>query len=277
MPSYNDRGKPDVLVPLKFDRTVRDGETIEWEGYSLSCDWMPGQTKYHSCLHGEIDGRHVAFTGDNIFASSTDSRQGGNEAVVARNGGALEEGYLYAANYLHNIAPDLLLGGHCWAINQPRELIERMRVRMEALRESFQALSVEDDYRYMFDPYWVQSVPYRLVVPTGGSAEVVIHVRNYRDREQTHRIEVHTPEGLTAEPRVLEGKQAGAGITRHVVKITAQPKAPAGLNLVALDITRDGVRHGELFDFIAWVGDPPDDVARVKEASDAAKGAKQSY
>jgi hypothetical protein len=119
-------------------------------------------------------------------------------------------------------------------------------------------------------------VPYRLVVPTRGSAEVTIHVRNYRDREQTHRIEIHTPAGLEATPTVLEGKQAGPGITRHVVKISAQPKATAGLNLVALDITRDGVRHGELFDIIAWVGDPPDDAARVKEATEAVKG-KSGY
>jgi hypothetical protein len=89
----------------------------------------------------------VAFTGDNLFASTADPGQGGNEAVFARNGGALEEGYLYA------IAPDLILGGHCWAMDHPRELVERLRVRMTELRAAFTGLSVEDDYRYMFAPY----------------------------------------------------------------------------------------------------------------------------
>jgi glyoxylase-like metal-dependent hydrolase (beta-lactamase superfamily II) len=252
LPSY---GKDAGL--LKFDRILANGATIQWEGYTLSCDWMPGQTKFHSCLHGEIDGLRVAFTGDNLCADPRNPEQGGNEAVVARNGGALEEGYLYAAQYLHSIAPDLILGGHCWAMRDPGELIERLRVRMEALRDAFQSLSVEDDYRYMFDPYWVQALPYRVVVKPGSTAEFTIFVRNYRNREQTHRISIHPPAGLAVEPAMLEGRRSSEGMTRHVVKLRAEPSARAGLHLVALDITRDGTRHGELFDFIAWVGEQP--------------------
>ena len=70
LPSYG--GKPNEHGPLKFDRVLKDGTTIDWQGYALHIDWMPGQTKHHACLHGEIDGRRVAFTGDNIFASTTD-------------------------------------------------------------------------------------------------------------------------------------------------------------------------------------------------------------
>jgi glyoxylase-like metal-dependent hydrolase (beta-lactamase superfamily II) len=245
--------------PLKFDRTLRDGETIIWENYSLTCDWMPGQTKYHSCLHGEIDGRRVAFTGDNIFASTTDSKQGGNEAVVARNGGALEEGYLYAAGYLHAIAPDLIMGGHCWVLDQPRELIERYRARMIALREAFQALSVEDDYRYMFDPYWVRAAPYRVVVKPGGSTKFNVAVRNIRPREQKHRIVLHAPAGLSVEPKVLEGTVGPEATAIFPITLHAAADAADGTRLVAFDITRDGVRFGELFDFIAHVGEVHED------------------
>ena len=250
LPSYNDRGKPDLLEPLKFDRVIRNGETIAWEGYALSVDWMPGQTKFHSCIHGEIDGKRVAFTGDNVCANTSDPSQGGNEGVVARNGGALEEGYLYAANYLHGIAPDLLLGGHCWAMENPKELIERFRQRMVALRDAFLSLSVEDDYRYMFDPYWVQALPFRVSVKPGGTAEVRVLVRNYREQSQKHRIEIHTLPGIIAEPAVLEGEQKHEGHQSHVVKLRAAADAKEGLRMVALDITRDGTRHGELFDFI---------------------------
>ena len=257
LPFYRDPGKQQG--PLKFDRVLRDGETIRWENYSLTCDWMPGQTKYHSCLHGEIDGRRVAFTGDNIFASTTDPKQGGNEAVVARNGGALEEGYLYAASYLHGIAPDLIMGGHCWVLDQPRELIERYRARMIALREAFQALSVEDDYRYMFDPYWVRAAPYRVTLKAGGSAEFNVVVRNFRQREQKHRIVLHTPAGLSAEPGILEGTVGPEATASFAVKLHAAADAADGTRLVAFDITRDGVRHGELFDFIAHVGEVHED------------------
>ena len=245
--------------PLRFDRVLRDGEVLEWQGYTLVCDWMPGQTPYHACLHGEIDGRRVAFTGDNIFASPTDPMQGGNEAVVARNGGALEEGYLYAAQYLHGIAPDLLLGGHGWVISNPAPLVERLRVRMEALRDAFQALSGGEDYRYRFDPYWVRAHPYRMRVRPGVPASFQVRVRNYQQQPQQHRIVFRTPPGLRVEPSVIEGKITDTGIAAVTASVEASETAAPGLHLVAMDITRDGVRHGELFDFLVWVGDFPGD------------------
>jgi hypothetical protein len=235
---------------------------------------MPGQTKFHSCLHGVIDDKRVAFTGDNLFGGTNDPAQGGNEAVVARNACVLEESYLYAAGYLHTIEPDLLIGGHCWVMPNPREIIERLRVRMTELRAAFTALSVEDDYRYMFDPYWVHVGPYRTVVKAGATAEVNLRVRNFREREQSHRVAIACPPGLSAEPVVVEGKVPGESTASFPVKLRAAADAKPGLHLVGLDVTRDGVRHGQLFDFLVWVGEEPA-LPSVKGA--VAPAAKPSY
>lgn len=270
LPAYTQRTVPPPGL-LKFDRVLRDGETIQWEGFTLTNDWMPGQTKYHACLHGKIDGKTVAFTGDNIFASTTDPKQGGNEAVVARNGGALEEGYLYAADYLHGLGPDILVGGHCWAMKDPAALIGRFRERMLALREAFRALSAEDDYRYMFDPYWVQPLPYRSIVQPGSETEFILSVRNYLDREQTYRVDIATPPGLTAEPAFVEGKQPLAGFAQHRIKVKAAADAKPGLRLIALDITRNTVRHGQLFDALIHIG-PLADAAPAPAAAPAKTG-----
>lgn len=270
LPSYQDPGKG--LGPFLFDRVLGNGEVIEWEGIPLCCDWMPGQTKYHACLHGEIDGRRVAFTGDNIFASSTDPKQGGNEAVVARNGGTLEEGYIYAANYLHSIGPDLLVGGHCWVMDKPHELIERFRQRMIDLREAFRALSGEDDYRIMFDPYWVSALPYRVVVKPGAASTVHILVRNYRSKAQQHRIVLHPTPGITLEPAVLQGNVEPGATVSLPVKLTAAPNASNGMRVIAMDITANGQRLGELFDFLVHVGDIPESKPVVPNAAE--KGTK---
>jgi hypothetical protein len=88
---------------------IRDGEVIRWRGHDLACDWMPGQTEFACCVHGVIDGKRVAFTGDNIFGSPADPAQHGHEAVVARNSCTIDEGYGFAGKYLHGIAPDLIL------------------------------------------------------------------------------------------------------------------------------------------------------------------------
>lgn len=129
----------------------------------------------------------------------------------------------------------------------------------------------------MFDPYYVQALPYRVVVAPGATAEFAVLVRNYHDGSQTHRIELHLPPGLAAEPAVLEGRQSSEGVAQYVVKLHATADIATGLHLVAMDITRDGVRHGELFDCIVWVGEPPDDVARVRAAELAKPAAKPGY
>ncbi len=235
---------------IAFDRVLRDGETVRWEGYELTADWMPGQTEFALCLHGMIDGRKVAFTGDNIFASPRDPSQTGHEALVARNSGILEEGYLYAANYLHGLQPDLILGGHSWVLDQPKELIERYRGWALAMREALRGMSLDTDYRYGFDPFWVRAAPFRVTAKPGEAATVLIHVRNFRNRGQTHRIAVHAPAGVQAEPACLEGQLGAEATGQFPVRLHIPASMKEGVYLVALDTTLDGKRYGEWFDLV---------------------------
>lgn len=250
----NTYGKAGV-TSVKFDRVLADGETFEWEGYTLTADWMPGQTEFHLCLHGRIDGKLVAFTGDNLFASTTDPTQTGHEALVARNSGMLEEGYLYAANYLHGLGPDLIIGGHSWVLPEPRELIERYRTWALAARDALQAVSTHADYRYTFDPYWVRAEPYRISVKPGGKAEFLLRVRNFKADAQKHRIALHAPPGLGADPSLIEGELPGEATGVALVKLSAAKDVPEGVHVVAFDVTLDGTRYGEWFDVIVNVGD----------------------
>lgn len=241
------------VPPIKFDRLLKPGEKLAWEGYDLTVDWMPGQTEFGCCIHGTIDGRRVAFTGDNLFANETDPAQDGHEAVCARNSAILEEGYIYGAEYLRKLQPDLIVGGHSFIMDRPKDLIERYCKWSLAMRDAFRDVSAEDDYRYMFDPYWVRPDPYRAAVPAGGTAEVTLHVRNFLPRPQPYRIAVHCPPGLTADPPVLEGATPAGAQVHLPVRLKAAPDAKPGPHMVALDTTLDGKRYGELFDFVAIV------------------------
>jgi glyoxylase-like metal-dependent hydrolase (beta-lactamase superfamily II) len=238
---------------VKVDRALRPGETFEWEGYRFTVDWLPGQTEFGLCLHGQIDGRKVAFTGDNLFGDPSDPTQTGHEAVVAHNSAILEEGYIYAGEYLVRLKPDLLVGGHSFVMDQPGGLIERFRKWSYEMREAFQALSSEPDYRYGFDPFWVRAEPYRLALRPGQSAEVAIHVRNFGKMRQAHRIEVHAPPGIVAEPAVLEGEVAGERRGVFPIRLSATAAAAPGVRLVGLDVSLDGRRYGEWFDVVVGV------------------------
>ncbi len=218
---------------------------------------MPGQTEFALCLHGRIDGRLVAFTGDNLFGDPDDPAQNGHEAMVAHNSAILEEGYIHGAEFLKRLQPDLLVGGHSFVMDHPAAFIERFRQWSYQMREMFQSLSTDPDYRYMFDPFWVRAEPYRVVLRPGQTETLNIHVRNFRPGRQSHRIVIHAPAGVVVEPAVLEGELPGASRRSWPIRVQAARDAAAGTHIVALDITLDNKRYGEWFDFV--VGIAPDD------------------
>ena len=241
------------LEGVRVDRAFKPGESFTWEGHRFTVDWMPGQTEFALCLSGQIDGRKVAFTGDNIFGDPDDPAQTGHEAMVAHNSAILEEGYIYGAEFLHRLKPDLLVGGHSFVMDRPGAFIERYRKWSYEMREAFRTLSPDPDYRYWFDPFWVRVEPYRLTLRAGQAETVTLEVRNFRSRQQTHRVEIHLPPGLVAEPAVLEGRLAGQSRQSFPIRIKATAETKAGVHIVALDVTLDGRRYGERFDFVVGI------------------------
>ena len=238
---------------IRVDRAFKSGETFEWEGYRFTVDWMPGQTKYALCMHGEIDGREVAFTGDNIFADPDNLEQNGHEALVARNDAILEEGYIYAGAYLKKLQPDILIGGHSFVMDHPAGLIERYAGWGYEMRKAFETLSSEEDYRYWFDPFWVHAEPYRIHVKQGEEGVFRLSVRNFLNKPQEHIIKIHAPEGVLADPVIVKGELAPGIKSRQAVHLKVDKACPRGIHILAFDISLDGHEYGELFDAILIV------------------------
>ena len=90
-----------------------------------------------------------------------------------------------------------------------------------------------------------------------GSQTIQVTVRNFRNAPQKHRVELKLPPGLEAEPAVLEGVVGAKSRQSFPVKIKVMNRAAlqAGVQIVPFDITLDGKRYGELFDFIVLGND----------------------
>jgi glyoxylase-like metal-dependent hydrolase (beta-lactamase superfamily II) len=236
---------------MKIDKAFHDGETIEWEGYTIHVDWMPGQTEFGCCLWLELDGKRIAFTGDNLFGNAADKTQNGHEAVVARNSAIFEEGYLYGSRYLKELKPDIVMGSHSYVMNDPAEFLDRYHEWSKQIITLYRDLLPEKDYEYLFDPYWVSAFPYRVDFSETETQEVTINVRNFRDVPQQHHIQLKLPPGVTAESNVLEGTVPAESRQSYKTKLTIDRKTAApGVRIVPFDITLDGKRYGELFDFL---------------------------
>ncbi len=238
---------------LRIDRTFERGEQFEWEGYRFTVDWMPGQTEFGCCIHGIIDGKRVAFTGDNLFGNPADPAQNGHEAVVARNSAIFEEGYIYGAEYLQKLRPDLVVAGHSYVMDRPGEMIDRFAAWASEIRDVYRGLSAETDYRYMFDPYWVRAEPYRLSLRAGQQAEATLHVRNFLPRPQSHRIQACAAQSIDVQPAVAEGSVEPQSTGNFQLRLRAAPDLKPGVYIVAFDVTLDSKRYGQRFDMILSV------------------------
>jgi len=236
---------------MRIDKAFRDGETVEWEGYTIHVDWMPGQTEFGCCLWLELDGRRIAFTGDNLFANPADAKQDGHEAVVARNSAIFEEGYLLGSRYLKDLQPDIVMGSHSYCMPEPAALLARYHDWSKRIIGLYQDLLPDPHYEYLFDPYWVSAYPYRVDCSEVDAQEVTVTVRNFRESPQRHRVELKLPPGVTAEPTVLEASIAGKSRQSYRVRLAVdRGSVGPGVQMVPFDITLDGRRYGELFDFL---------------------------
>jgi len=236
----------------KIDRILKAGDVIEWEGYKLHIDWMPGQTEFGNALWLELDGKRIVFTGDNIFGETADPAQSGHECVVARNSAITEEGYLVAANYLQKLKPDIIMGAHGWLMTEPAAFVDRYHDWAQRIIRRYKELLPGSSYEYLFDTYWVSAYPYRVDLTQEDTQTVQITVRNFRDTAQQHRVVLKPPPGVEANPAVLEGSVAAKSRQAFPVKLTVtdRTKVPGGVQIVPFDITLDDKHHGEMFDFI---------------------------
>jgi len=235
----------------KIDRVLKAGDVIDWEGYKLHIDWMPGQTEFGNALWLELDGKRVVFTGDNLFGDPADPAQNGHECVVARNSAITEEGYLVAAKYLQKLKPDIIMGAHTVLMTEPAAFVDRYHDWAQRIIRHYKELLPDKDYEYLYDPYWVSAYPYRVDLSKEDAQTVRVTVRNFRDTPQEHRVKLKLPPGLEADPAVLEGSVAAKSRQTFPVKLTIKDRSavPAGIQIAPFDITLDGRRYGELFDF----------------------------
>ena len=122
------------------------------------------------------------------------------------------------------------------------------------LRDMFQRFSKDSDYRWMFDPYWVRMEPYRIIADRGNMANARLHLRNFERKPVSFKVTLDLPDGIQAEPSVIETMVAAETTATVPVVFRWKSDVAKGTNLIGLDITKDGRHLGQLFDAIAHQG-----------------------
>ena len=142
------------VVPLRVDRSVADGDTIEWQDISVRVMGTPGYTRGAVSYLLEVDGLKYAFVGDLIYGDGhlldlyslqdevPDLRIGGYHGYAAR--------MIQLIASLHAVAsekPDILVPARGPVVRDAQAAITHLIDRLQAVYRNYLAISAG---RYYF-------------------------------------------------------------------------------------------------------------------------------
>jgi glyoxylase-like metal-dependent hydrolase (beta-lactamase superfamily II) len=225
--------------PVRVDRVLPLGEPFRWHEYELTVHPLPGHTRYQAAYAFEVDGRRVLATGDQQ-ALGPDGRPILNYQY--RNGFRPDD-YVATAELYAALRPQLLVTGH-WGAHEVDDAfvgrIARDGARLAALHRELLPL---DEIDLGPGGFAARIEPYRATVPTGGSLELDVVVRNPFARDETAAVGLVVPAGWTVEPRGAELELGPGAEATARFRLTAG--APSPRARIGADLTVGSTRLGQ--------------------------------
>lgn len=230
--------------PVRVDRSLQDGDTINWKGFKLTSYHFPGQTLYHGGLLIEHAGRRIFHVGDSFNNWGIADHTSHN-----RNFLGTDQGYEKCLRLLRELKPDLLLASHWGALPFSDEHAARTLALLEERRRLLSELLPWEDINFGLDPYWARAYPYRQTVLPGAVVTLEARIFNHSDRAQDARVELRLPVGWQAQ------------LASGAVRIPA--KAEGTIRLSALAPTDPLLRRDVLGLAVTFNGEPLGEIAEA--------------
>lgn len=241
--------------PIRIDRWLQDGERFRWEEYEFEIHYAPGQTEFHSVYAGQIDGRKVAFTGDNYFLSEV--VQGGKlemrpyQTTVLRNSFQLEM-HRRCAEVMRRLNPELVCPGH-------RDVLTCNKVELDtycdfiARKERIFRNLVAEPADHYVDLFWARLLPYVATTTPASTTSYQLLLRNNLERVCTYQARLCVPPGwqTQAEFQSLQLQPGARGELQ--LQATAPSQADGIRRLVTAEIKIDGQTQGEIAEALVTV------------------------
>ena len=240
--------------PITIDRWLDDGAVIEWEDYEIELRHAPGQTEFHAVVSTEIDGRRVAFTGDNWFEQPTDVHYDQqvdrpHQTTVWRNSFRLDM-HRQCAAIMEEIQPDLVCPGHGDILEVDSSQITRYADFIERKERVFRSLSA-DPVEQRVDLFWARLLPYQSKAPVGGRVSYELRLRNNFDRTVDYEARLYAPDGRTV---LAEGVCRLGSDERGSVTLPIEVGAwDIGRGVVTAEVLIDGESRGPVAEAVIAV------------------------
>jgi glyoxylase-like metal-dependent hydrolase (beta-lactamase superfamily II) len=185
--------------PIRCDRHIPDGTTVQWREYELDVHALPGHTRYASAIGFEADGRRVLATGD----QQTGTWMAGELSEIPNFQYANEfraDDYAASAALYQRLQPQLMISGH-W---QPRlvtpDYLDELSRLGDEVGRVHRALLPHQDRVFGDQGLSTRITPYRIDAADGKSFDVCVVVTHPRPDQTELYVDLTVPGGWTCEP-----------------------------------------------------------------------------
>ena len=163
------------------DRATHDGDSWQWNEFTMTAYHFPGQTYYHGGLLVEGRGVRMFFSGDSFTMAGIDDYCSGNRNLLGK-----DVGYEKCLRLIQELKPTHIFNCHVDPAFDFTDKEIGFMLDTLAEREKFYTdLFPWDHANYGMDDQWVRCYPYEQEVALGKIATLKVEITN-------HSLESHT-------------------------------------------------------------------------------------
>ncbi len=231
-------------TPLKVERALGQGETFQWEEFEFQVFHTPGHADYHMAMFGEIDGKRVVFSGDEVGVREGKGYQSNN---IWRNHVHANSHQITGKLYLEH-QPELTCPGHGgpWEIGPEEWKVYHDWCITEQIH--WRALAAPENLEEALYPDHVFLYPYQPPAAPGEEVRMQVWFENIKSVPSTLEYELVLPDGWEARPScgTVTADPGKKEIVDFLLRVPPDQATAYRRQPIALDATLDGVHRGQL-------------------------------
>lgn len=184
----------------RVDKITHDGDTWQWNEFTMTAYHFPGQTYYHGGLFVEGKGVRMFFSGDSFTMAGIDDYCSGNRNLLGKN-----VGYERCLQLMQQLKPSHIFNCH---VNPAFDFTEQEIIFMlDTLTDReicYTDLFPWDHANYGMDDQWVRCYPYEQEIIAGEKATLQVQVTNHSSESRTLIAKPILPDSWGVEVSPIE-------------------------------------------------------------------------
>ena len=184
----------------RVDRITQDGDSWQWNEFTMTAYHFPGQTYYHGGLLVEGRGVRMFFAGDSFTMAGIDDYCSGNRNLLGE-----DMGYEKCLRRIQQLEPTHIFNCHVDpAFDFTDAEIQCMLDTLAEREKCYIALFPWDHANYGMDEHWVRCYPYEQEVALGKTAQLRVEITNHSSEPRTAIAQPILPSAWDMELSPLE-------------------------------------------------------------------------